>query len=190
MKELIKSNKLGKIYKCRIFYGNGTSLLVKKSKWRDKEMGVLTDIGSHLLDICLFWFGTKIKLLKVVEINKFENKAPDQVTILLEINKIKIELEMTLCMWKNTFTCDLIASKGSAHLDSLCKWSKSTFCYRKRKFPSAKPHEKIISVKQGDPTWKREYLFFKSLIKNKTKASFKKDLILNNCFHRLNKSLV
>ena len=190
MKELIKSNKLGRIYKCRIFYGNGTSLLVKKSKWRDKEMGVLTDIGSHLLDICLFWFGTKIKLLKVVEINKFENKAPDQVTILLEINKIKIELEMTLCMWKNTFTCDLIASKGSAHLDSLCKWSKSTFCYRKRKFPSAKPHEKIISVKQGDPTWKREYLFFKSLIKNKTKASFKKDLILNNCFHRLNKSLV
>ena len=27
-------------------------------------------------------------------------------------------------------------------------------------------------------------------IKNKTKTSFKKDLILNNCFHRLNKSLV
>ena len=29
MKNLIKCNKLGKIYKCRIFYGNGTSLLVK-----------------------------------------------------------------------------------------------------------------------------------------------------------------
>ena len=87
MKELIKSNKLGRIYKCRIFYGNGTSLLVKKSKWRDEKMGVLTDIGSHLLDICLFWFGTKIKLLKVVEINKFENKAPDQATIISKITK-------------------------------------------------------------------------------------------------------
>ena len=37
-----------------MFYGNGTSLLVKKSKWRDKDKGVLTDIGSHLIDICFF----------------------------------------------------------------------------------------------------------------------------------------
>ena len=163
MKNLIKCNKLGKVYKCRIFYGNGTSLLVKKSKWRDKELGVLTDIGSHLLDLCLFWFGEKIKVLKVIEINKFENKASDHVIIALEINKIKIELEMTLCMWKNTFLCDVIASKGSAHLNSLCKWGKNSFCYRKRRFPPGRPYEKIISFKRTDPTWKAEYLFFKNL---------------------------
>jgi len=189
MKELIKSNKLGKIYKCRIFYGNGTSSLVKKSKWRDKELGVLTDIGSHLLDLCLFWFGERIKVLKVIEINKFENKSSDHAIIALEINKIKIELEMTLCMWKNTFICDVIASKGSAHLNSLCKWGKSSFCYRKRRFPSGRPYEKIISFKRDDPTWKAECLFFKNLIKNKTKTSLKKDLILNKSFLQLSKSI-
>ena len=189
LKNLIKSKKLGKIYKCRMFYGNGTSSLVKKSKWRDKGLGVLTDIGSHLLDLCLFWFGEKIKVLKVIEINKFENKASDHVIIALEINKIKIELEMTLCMWKNTFLCDVIASKGSAHLNSLCKWGKNSFCYRKRRFPPGRPYEKIISFKQTDPTWKAEYLFFKNLIKNKIKTSLRKDLILNKSFLQLNKSI-
>ena len=186
LKHLIKSKKLGKIYKCRMFYGNGTSLLVKKSKWRDKKTGVLTDIGSHLLDLCLFLFGKKIKLLKTIEINKFENKAPDHAIIKLEINKIKIELEMTLCMWKNTFVCDVLASKGSAHLNSLCKWGKNTFCYRKRKFPSGSPYEKKISFKCPDPTWKAEYLFFKNLIKNNIKTDLRKDIILNKSFLQIN----
>ena len=182
MKNLIKSKKIGTIYKCRMFYGNGTSLLVKKSKWRDKGMGVITDIGSHLIDICIYLFGTKIKLLKITEINKFENKAPDHAVIKLEINKIKIELEMTLCMWKNSFTCDVIASKGSAHLNSLCKWGKNTFSVRKRKFPSGKPREQIFSLKRSDPTWRSEYMFFKNLIKNKIYTNLKKDLILNKIF--------
>jgi len=189
MKKLIKSKKLGKIYKCKIFYGNGTSVLVKRSRWRDKEMGVITDIGSHLLDICLYWFGKKIKFLKVAELNKFENRAPDHAVIQLNYKKIKIELEMSLCMWKNTFTCDVIGSKGSAHLNSLCKWSKSSFIYRKRKFPSGLPNEKCINFKLGDPTWKKEYLFFKNLVNKKTKSFLENDLIINNCFKKISYSL-
>ena len=187
MKNLIESRKLGKIYRCKMYYGNGTSLLVKKSKWRDKGMGVITDIGSHLIDICIYLFGKKIKFLNLVEVNKFENRAPDHAIIKLEINKIKIELEMTLCMWKNSFYCDVIGSKGSGHLNSLCKWSKNTFSHRKRKFPSGKPIEKIYSIKKKDPTWEAENKFFKSLIKRKHYISLEKDLILNESFKRLSK---
>ena len=185
MMELIKSKKLGKIYKCKMFYGNGTSLLVKKSKWRDKDKGVLTDIGSHLIDICFFWFGTKINSLKIIEINKFENKAPDHAVITFKINNIKFELEMTLCMWKNTFTCDVLASKGSAHLNSLCKWGQNSFVYRKRIYPSGLPIEKKYTFQKGDPTWKSEFLFFKNLIKKNLKTNFTKDKILNKCFLKL-----
>ena len=187
LKNLIEKKILGKIYRCKIFYGNGTSYLVKKSKWRDKKLGVVTDIGSHLVDLCIFLFGKKIKKLKVVKINKFENKAPDHAIISLEIDKINIEVEMTLCMWKNTFTCDLIASKGSAHINSLCKWSKNSFTHRKRKFPSGKPNEKTFFFKQGDPTWQSEYIFFKNLIlKNKT-TNLKRDIILNKEFTKINR---
>ena len=186
LKKTIKKRTLGKIFKCRIFYGNGTSYLVKKSKWRDKKLGVITDIGSHLIDICLFLFDKKVQKLRIIEINKFENKAPDHAILSLEMNGIKIELEMTLCMWKNTFTCDLIGNKGSAHLNSLCKWSKSSFLIRKRKFPSGKPLEKIKFFKRGDPTWKKENIYFKKILRNKT-FHIKKDIILNDEFIKLKK---
>lgn len=186
LKKTLEKKILGKIYKCRIFYGNGTSYLVKKSKWRDKKLGVLSDIGSHLLDLCFFWFEGKIEKLKTIEINNFENKAPDHAILSLEINKIKIELEMSLCMWKNTFTCDLIGSKGSVHLNSLCKWSNSSFSLRKRRFPSGKPTEKNLIFKKGDPTWELENKYLKKIIKKKY-LNLKKDIFLNNEFNKLSK---
>ena len=47
----------GKVYFARFFYGNGTALEVKHSEWRDRGLGVLPDLGSHLLDMTLFLFG-------------------------------------------------------------------------------------------------------------------------------------
>ena len=75
------------------FYGNGTSYVVKKNAWRDKKLGVITDLGSHLLNLCIFWFGTKIKKFKLISVERFENKSPDHAVILLEIN-ISIVKEM------------------------------------------------------------------------------------------------
>ncbi len=187
LKKLIESKKLGKIYHCRIFYGNGTALLVKKSKWRDRKKGVVTDIGSHLFDLCLFWFGNKIKKIKLIESNRFENKSPDHAVIKLEIDKTKVQLEMTLCMWKNTFTCDVLGSKGSAHLNSLCKWGPNTFIFRQRKYPSGYPDEKIIKkYSMKDPTWQSENTYFKKLINKKNNGNLNNDLIINKIFSKVN----
>src|SRR5262249_37603881 len=57
MRDLIRSGALGEIYRCRMFYGNGTARLVRESAWRDRGAGVLPDLGSHLLDTARFWFG-------------------------------------------------------------------------------------------------------------------------------------
>jgi len=35
MRDLIASGELGRIYSCRMFYGNGTARLVRESEWRD-----------------------------------------------------------------------------------------------------------------------------------------------------------
>ena len=182
LKKLIDKKLLGKIYSCKIFYGNGTSKLVKKSKWRDKGLGVVTDLGSHLIDLCIFWFGKDLKKVNILDLNKFENKSPDQAIISCEINNIKIILEMSLCMWKNTFSCDVIGSRGSAHLDSLCKWSRNEFIYRKRKIPAGKPVESKIFFERKDPTWVRELKFFKKSISKKKNLNFERDLIINREF--------
>jgi len=84
MRDLISSGELGAIYSCRMFYGNGTARLVRDSAWRDQGAGVIPDLGSHLLDTCLFWFGDIADELTLSSVNRFENRAPDHAIITAE----------------------------------------------------------------------------------------------------------
>jgi len=60
-------------------------------------------------------------------------------------------------MWRNHFTCDILAENGSAHIESLCKWGPTTFSHRTRVLPSGKPPEDTETLVQADPTWQLEY---------------------------------
>ena len=186
---LIKSNKLGKVYSCKLFYGNGTSQLVKKSKWKDNGLGVVVDLSPHLMDMCNYWFGMSNKNFLNIVVDKFENKSPDYASITSKINSINFELNMTYCMWKNDFFCDIIAKKGSIHMSSLCKWDKTILKIRKRKFPSGKPWEKKIEMKSKDPTWNLELINLRKLIKIKKKNDFSRDIWINNNLKNFKKLL-
>ena len=109
---------------------------------------------------------------------RFENLAPDHVVISSEETKPRISLEMTLCMWKNHFTCDILAERGTAHIESLCKWGPSIFTHRNRVLPSGKPNEYIETLVQSDPTWEAEYNYFKELINKKIPTNLTTDLWL------------
>ena len=66
-KKILNSNFIGDIYFCKIFYGNGTAKLVRSSNWKDSNSGVLNDLGSHLIDLCVFFFNNhkfKFKYIK------------------------------------------------------------------------------------------------------------------------------
>lgn len=162
MKRALESGVLGEAYTVRLFYGNGTARLVRESAWRDQGAGVLPDLGSHLLDTVRFWFGPEIGPFRVVAANRFENAAFDHV-VLASAGRPHIELEMTLLSWRNHFTADIRAEKGSAHIESLCKWGPSTFTLRDRKLPSGRPDEEAVTLVQPDPTWALEYAHFKRL---------------------------
>lgn len=190
MKELIDSGVLGKIYSCRMFYGNGTARLVRESVWRDSGAGVLPDLGSHLLDTCSFWFGNIKGLFSLSSFNCFENKAPDHAVIELKESGFRISLEMTLCMWRNHFTCDILAENGTAHIESLCKWGPATFTYRKRVFPSGRPIEESETLVMEDPTWQMEYAYFKNLIASKQRTSLSQDIWLQETLKHLAQGIV
>lgn len=180
MKNLLINKALGKIFRLRMFYGNGTSGLVKQSEWRDQGSGVLLDIGSHLLDTLIFWFGDKNIDIKHSNSFCFENLSPDHAILTGKIDNIFIELEVSLLSWKNDFICDVIGSKGSAHISSLCKWGPSKFIIRKRILPAGKPDENITTLIKPDPTWEQEYIYFKKLIKNKVKTNLSSDIKIFN----------
>lgn len=189
MRDVIASGELGEIYSCRMFYGNGTARLVRESKWRDQGAGVLPDLGSHLLDTCRFWFGDIIDTYRIIAANCFENRAPDHVIIGTEKNRPRLELEMTLLMWRNHFTCDILASKGSAHIESLCKWGTANFIQRRRVLPSGRPREEVVSLPQGDPTWDLEYSYFKDLCLKGARTNLATDLWLQQTLGRLSREM-
>ncbi|MEQ9560287.1 MAG: Gfo/Idh/MocA family oxidoreductase [Rhodospirillales bacterium] len=190
MGALIASGELGRIYRCRMFYGNGTARLVRDSQWRDHGSGVLHDLGSHLLDTAAFWFGALGDDFRVIASNRFENQAPDHVVIGSETTSVRLEFEMTLLSWRNHFTCDLFAEAGSAHIESLCKWGPSTFTRRTRLLPSGRPPEEAVTLVQEDPTWELEYAHFKALCTNGTPTDLATDLWLNGLLRRLGDTAV
>ncbi len=190
MRDLIASGELGRVYRCRMFYGNGTARLVRDSAWRDHGSGVLHDLGSHLLDTAAFWFGRPAGDFMVYASNCFENRSPDHVVIGSEVGDIKIELEMTLLSWRNHFTCDLFAENGSAHISSLCKWGPTTFTRRTRVLPSGRPTEDNETLEQDDPTWEAEYAHFKSLCLNGAETDLSGDVWLNATLRGLGETAV
>lgn len=185
MRDLITSGRLGRIHRCRMFYGNGTARLVRDSEWRDQGAGVLPDLGSHLLDTAAFWFGRAADDLRVISASRFENRAPDHVVIGSEGSRPKLELEMTLLMWRNHFTCDILAENGTAHIESLCKWGPSTFTLRTRVLPSGRPPEEAVTLVQEDPTWALEYAHFRAACLERRPTDLSQDRWLNRTLQAL-----
>lgn len=190
MRDLIRSGELGRIYRCRMFYGNGTARLVRDSAWRDQGAGVLPDLGSHLLDTARFWFGDLGDEFQIVSADCFENRAPDHVVFGSRSTQPKLELEMTLLSWRNHFTCDIFAENGSAHISSLCKWGPSEFTERRRVLPSGRPSEESVTLVQSDPTWALEYEHFKQLCQEAPAADLSNDLWLNRVLRRLGQDAI
>jgi predicted dehydrogenase len=185
MRDLLRNGRLGRIYRLRLFYGNGTARLVRNSPWRDDGAGVLPDLGSHLLDTILFWLGAPPGApFRIVSAERFENRAFDHV-VLASAGPPSIELEMTLCSWRNDFKCDVLAEEGSAHIESLCKWGPTTFTVRDRKLPSGRPDEQSEILVQPDPTWVAEYAHFKSLCAAGGPGNLDNDLWINRTLRNL-----
>jgi scyllo-inositol 2-dehydrogenase (NADP+) len=179
MKHLVDSGELGRIYSCRMFYGNGTAREVRNSPWRDQGAGVLPDLGSHLLDTALYWFGTLDVPFTVRAADRFENQAFDHI-VFGSRGSPTLEMEISLLSWRNHFTCDIYAERGSAHISSLCKWGPSVFTRRARVLPSGRPPEESVTLVQSDPTWAAEYRHFKELCATGRGGNTATDIRLND----------
>jgi scyllo-inositol 2-dehydrogenase (NADP+) len=187
-KKLIEKGEIGKVYKLNLFYGNGTAELVKDSVWRDKDLGVIPDLASHLFDLVDFWFGLENYIVEIVSVNKFENNAYDNAVIRL-VGSPEVILEISLLSWRNNFRAEVIGNEGSIHLESLCKWGPSQLILRDRKRPSGKPDEKITSLVCSDPTWESEYKHFGDLISKSDLGNLESNLKISNLFDKLREIL-
>jgi len=187
-KKLIENKKIGQIYKVNLFYGNGTAELVKNSIWRDRDLGVIPDLASHLFDLVDFWFGLEKYDLEVISVNKFENNAYDNATLKL-VGSPEVIIEISLLSWRNDFRAEIVGSEGSIHLESLCKWGPSRLILRNRIRPSGKPDEEISTVVCTDPTWEAEYHHFLNLINESNLGNLESNYKISQLFDKIRKML-
>lgn len=186
LKKKIDKKIIGRVYYIKIYYGNGTSLLVKKSPWKDKSDGVITDLGSHIIDLLIFLFPEKKFSFELVSKLSFENKSYDHVLFRSLNTNIKAFCEATFLSWKNNFYIDVIGEKGSLHVNGLCKWGASYSICRIRKYPSGVPKENIKKIVSSDLTWKKEHQYFKKILNSFEKKNFlKKDTYISNELKKL-----
>lgn len=162
LKALLHAQAIGQVYSARMFYGNGTAADVKRSPWRDQGLGVLSDLGSHLLDLAVFLFGRPEERCEIWAAHRFENRAYDHVSFGSR-GAPALEFGASLVSWWNTFTIDVFGEQGSVHVNGLCKWGPSTLTLRKRVFPSGRPEETPETLQGQDQTWALEYRHFTSL---------------------------
>ena len=181
LKDLLDQGELGDIYLAKFFYGNGTALDVRNSSWRDQGLGVLSDLGSHLLDLTLYLFEQRGGEFEPWAFNRFENNAVDHF-LFGSAGRPVLEFEASLLSWRNTFTVDVFGQLGSAHVNGLCKWGQSTLAVRKRVFPSGKPEEHVQTADGPDPTWTREYEHFRELCRTGG-TNIQNDLWINSALN-------
>ena len=177
LKQTLESGSLGRVYQVKFFYGNGTARDVRNSPWRDAGLGVLADLGSHLLDWTLFLFGKPQVPARVWAAHRFENRSFDHYHFSFP-GSPALDYEMTMLSWRNTFRLDLFAEDGSAHIDCLCKWGPSTFTRRTRVLPSGRPDEESVTLVCADPTWQAEYEHFLRLCRD-PQSNIDNDLWIN-----------
>ena len=180
IKKNLKKQTIGDIYYMNFFYGNGTSLDILNSPWRNEEKkGVFQDLGCHIFDLINFFdIKFNIKDLSDVKFFSFETKNCDYCQFNIN-SKIKISVTLSNLSWKNQFYIDCVGERGSIHAKSLCKWGIAESIVRKRVYPSGIPKEKIFSYNKSDSTWSDEIKYFKSLINKGIFGLDKKELFMS-----------
>jgi predicted dehydrogenase len=183
LRDAVRSGILGRIHLAKFCYGNGTAADVRRSPWRDRGLGVVADLGSHLLDLADLLLGRPAGSFRLWSLNRFENRAPDHAVLGNE-EMPRIILETSLIAWRNTFQIDLFGDQGSAHVEGLCKWGPSRFLVRRRVLPSGKPPEEGVLVEQPDPTWAAEYRHFLDMCRT-AQSNLDNDIWMAGVFRNL-----
>src|SRR5215212_8215523 len=159
-KEQVAAGAIGEVYHGRLFYGNGTVRHVAGT-WRDAGLGVISDLGCHLLDLLAFAAGGCGTEMLLSGAQSIETKAPDHAV--MRSADGRFTLEVTYHSWRNSFAFELYGSTGSLHCLGLRKWGGSELIVRTRVFPSGRPEETRQTDEGPDVTWEREIEHFERL---------------------------
>lgn len=185
LKKKLNTGQIGDIYQINMEYSNGTSALVNVSPWRNQTNGVIDDMLPHLLSIVNFLFPNIEISFVNADVRSIETDCYDYVETNLISKFTGLNLKSTYLSWKNKFYIEIIGKLGSYKIDSLQKWSKSTFTYARRKFPAGLPLEFKKEFKKGDLTFLKEHKNFLGSGIRTSAEDLKLNIFINNILNKI-----
>jgi len=115
-KELLEQNEIGKLFKARVTFCSGFPVFENQPFLAELDEFILTDIGSHILDVCRFLFGeAKTLYCNIASVNP-KIKGEDMANVLMQMeNGISCFAEMSYAsiLEHEVFPQTLILVEGS-----------------------------------------------------------------------------
>jgi predicted dehydrogenase len=162
LKGHLDAGRLGRIYRVRMFYGNGTAANLVGT-WRDSRYGVLEDMATHLIDLAGFVFGRFGCEFQVWQRRGYEMKGIDHCILATADGELVIEC--SFLSWRNRWRIEVVGERGMLEMDGLTKWGTSELVLWERKLPSGVPDEHREQVAGPDSTWAADLAHFEERIR-------------------------
>ena len=132
MKEILHEGRIGKIFKARVTFCSAFPVFDNQPFLADLDQFILTDIGSHILDVCRFLFGEVVTLhCHTARVNQ-RIKGEDVANVFMKMeNGISCYAEMSYAsiLEYESFPQTFILAegeKGSVHLTKDCELRVTT----------------------------------------------------------------
>ena len=165
-KELIEDGMLGELFTIRGRYGHGGRVGYDK-EWRAKPEisggGVLLDLGTHLIDLSLWYFGESFsQVYGDTKTHYWDMPVEDNAYLTLKANSGKIaHLHVTWTEWRNLFSLEITGHKGKLHIEGLGGSYGTERLTFYQMMPEMGPPETMIWEWPGpDLSWKTEWNYF------------------------------
>ena len=120
MKRMIEEGRLGKVHLASFYQAIALDRELKNPSLTQKGAGVLSAIGSELIDLAQFLFGNPKNPFEFWNHNRFEHQVCDHA-IFGSPGEPVLAFEATYVSHKNIFTIDVQGENGSAHVQGLCR---------------------------------------------------------------------
>lgn len=124
LKALLDSGVIGEVFKARVSFCSGFPVFDNQPFLAELDRFILTDIGSHVLDVCRFLLGEAHSLRCLIRRVNPKIKGEDVANVFLQMESgvhCYAEMSYASILEKEVFPQTLVlleGSKGSLHLDA------------------------------------------------------------------------
>ena len=190
-KQIFESGIIGDIVHIHGHYGHGGRKGMEK-EWRMQKKlsggGELLDQGVHLIDIAILFQGYPKKVYGSLDKLVWNTEVEDSSSFILYHKKNRKSLfSVGWIYWKNKFEISIYGNKGYIAINGLGgSYGSEKLVLGIRNLEGGKPKIKRFYFSKKDVSWKKEWIFLKKLIKNKSHS--RNGLDVNNVVDAIYKS--